>query len=189
MDRPPTPLRPMSQPYAKGRATIRQPKPEGLAAPGLVGIRQRTPSPSRRSRPGKLALFRTTRGPWNIGMMESWNAGISRPALGSPKLGLFCATDPRLATRPSGIGFVSHHWTLPDPPSPRCPILPKFGFVLRNWSSGSRSGCSKLALFRTIAIGLERWNDGIVECTSHKALKHKGLRNYTFGKARVLRGH
>jgi hypothetical protein len=38
---------------------------------------------------------------------------------------------------------------LPDTPSPRYPILPKFGLVLRNCAPGPRSGCSKLGSFCT----------------------------------------
>lgn len=46
-----------------------------------------------------------------------------------------------------------------DPPGPR-PLLP---------------GREKLALFRTLGIGLESWNDGIMEWWGHLALRKLGL--------------
>ena len=62
-------------------------------------------------------------------MLESWNGGdtsVTRRA----QLGSFCAFRPPGHRRTGQIGFVSHNRRLPGTPSPRYPILPKFGFVL-----------------------------------------------------------
>ncbi len=59
--------------------------------------------------------------------MEYWNAGISCPPPGSPKLGLFCAIAPRPLS-PAPLGLASF-----------CTIRP-----------GRQPGCPKLGLFCTI---------------------------------------
>jgi len=84
---------------------------------------------------------------------------------------------------PSEIGFVLHvrsSFVRPRPTQPRRELgsfctfrppvpagLPEIGFVLRNWPPRRRPpdtpSCLSLALFRTISIGLECWNSGVVE--------------------------
>ncbi len=69
----------------------------------------------RRPEPCKLASFRT--------FSLSWTR-LARPLV---RIGFVWHV---WASAPVGIGFVLHNWP-PDAPFPRCPILPKFGFVLR----------------------------------------------------------
>jgi hypothetical protein len=127
-----------------------RPVPPGRAGIGFVShiLLWTAPAPRIRrppdgpSHPG-LASFCRFRPAWARGgwfVLNPQSEIRNRDTASVPRfgqLGSFCT-----------IGFVSHGWP-PAASSPRYPILPKFGLVLRNCAPGPRSGCSKLGSFCT----------------------------------------
>jgi hypothetical protein len=119
----------------------RLPDPVPPALPGVGFVSHILPSAAPAARAHSRALGRN----W-VCFAQFAPQGLShpRPSPGArPKLALFRTMSPL------------------DVPSPRFPILLKFGFVLRNWPSGSRSGCSELGSFCTFCSPGSRPRGGI----------------------------
>ncbi len=107
------------------------------SARGVAGIRRRIREPLRRSDPTNWLCF--ARKPGGKGRASGVGSLIPEPR--SPaELALFRTNGLGnadlligIALTVAEVGFVLHPWLLPGEPTPRRPILPKFGFVLRDW--------------------------------------------------------
>ncbi len=156
------------------RLGSRRPYPPTMLRPKLASFCTIALRPRRLPYERRLALFRTI-GPGKLGSFCTIDLGRGPQACRRAHFRTSGQICPYLARSPSpahratpGIGFVLH-----DLPRP-------IGFVLHDLPAGAeaagrrgassgrsvlnpQSAIEKLASFRTISIGLEWWNDRIVE--------------------------